>query len=174
MLQCLSITDINKRNYANACDALIVLFGLISESNDKERIKKLITEICEKNLKSDSSYDIRASLKVLNKFNQFESVCDFQLPLSMKNDPWILYWIANAKLQLCKIDAVDTINHAIENIEAISTDYLSTFYQCQGKCYLLISDKENARIAFENAIKHCIKEKFKASLQKQLDQIINE
>lgn len=165
LLQCLSIDDINKSNYANACDALIVLYGLIEDSSDKERLKKIITEICEKNLHAGDSYGIRASLKVLNKFEQFKIVDNYLIPTSMESDPWILYWIANAKLQLGKNEALDIINLALKHDEIIGEDYLSTFYQCQGKCFLLVSDNENARIAFDNAINHCKNEKFKKSLQ---------
>lgn len=171
LFQYVTICDINRRNYANACDAFSSLFFLIEDEEDKNRIKSVLLEIANLLVKSEKPYEICAALKVYNKFERYEEISNYKSFELIKNEPWPLYWIAKANLNLQNKNCIYIINLAIGNIDTINSKYHSAFYQCQAHSYLLNNDLNKARESFVKAIKTCDKDAFKKSLEKELNKI---
>jgi hypothetical protein len=171
MLKYISLESINRANYANALDAFSVIYGLLDEDDlRKEKIRIFIKQVVKEIESSEKSYEIRSALKAMYKCGFYQDVVEFDINESVKNDLWVLLWLAKAKIELKDPSCLESIEMALGKNLPLGK-YEATFYQCKAKSLQINQKIDDAKMWYTKAIDACSNGAFKTSLQKELDEL---
>lgn len=171
MLKYISVETINKENYANVLDAFSVIYGLLPvDDSRKSKIKVFILQLVKKMEESEKSYEIRSALKAMYKCGFYQDVVEFDINESVKNDLWVLLWLAKAKIELKDPSCLESIEMALEKNLSLGK-YEATFYQCKTKSLKINQKIDDAKTWYAKTIDACSSEAFRKDLQKELDEL---